>query len=459
MKPKSLMGYTIAVAAVCAYVGWDYWQSQKEKTRKLEAAQLSRMIADQISKVSFHKPNEKIEVEKTVDGWKLVQPVKDAANSSTMDEFVEGILTEKSLNLVAEGDQVDLQKFGLDKPLAEIILMNNQGQSESFKVGQTKNFQGNAYLYLPQSQKIFTASSTWFTRAAKTSNELRDRRWMRKNNANTETLKVMRQKDSIHFQKKEGRWYLSDHLPGPDLWNLDQNKVRELLNKLNVTDAIEFIGEGKPSELEIKKWGFQKDLLKVEVYDSEKQLKWAARFAQGEDKITRLWVTSNDFLLKVNISDLQSFLEGSPDSFRDRKEPFQFVKSQVEKLKIHQGGQVREVLASSDRGRSLLKQISEIEVHRFEGPRQNAVRENGWPHRIEFFDTNGQMIFEMKWSEEQKLSEKSGSETIQRIFSWVHTSAYPRIFSILQSDINLLKIDTEFPETAKSVSEVNSLKQ
>lgn len=462
MKRKGLWIYTGLVAAVVAYAAYDYLNSKKVEESKNRAALMVTLNKDQISKITLKKPNETVLLEKTVDGWSLVEPLRDRANSSLVEEFVDGIVTEKSVKEIATDSSLDFKNYGLDQPRGEITVADNAGQSETFTVGSIKNFQGESFVYLPQHKKLVVAANTWFAKANKTGNEFRDRRWMRSSNADSSYIRIERLRDQkleiIEFEKKDfekeglAEWIIPRKMDHGKAWKIDQNKVRELLNKLNVTDAIEFIGEGQPTIAEMKKWRMDHPQLKIQVMDSSKKVKWEGQFATGEDKISRAKILDPSFILKVNASDLAPFMDFTEDSMRDRREAFNFDRLAVKKIRILYQGTAKEFDASSERGRYLLKQLAEFQVSRFDESsalKKMNLDEKDLIHSLELQDGSGKNLFQIQFSKNYSLEEKNGAETGRRSLYFIKTTLTDQIVSLLESDINTLKLEEDFPPTSQ----------
>lgn len=425
-KKTNLFVYAAIVALIGGYALYDNYSSEKQEKIKTETSRIVPMEKEQIAKLSLQFRSDHVELEKTVDGWKMISPFQDLGNNPVIEEFIDGLVSEKYSGIAAEGN-FDQKTYGLEKPKGEFVITSNSGKTISIKIGHVKNFQGDSFLLLGDSGKVMIGSSTWQTKAEKTAVEFRDRRLMRKSNSKTDAVKVIFSGTSYLLEKKDSKWKLKEH---PD-WNLDQNKVREFLNKLNVTDAIEFVGEGKPKASELKKWGFLKpELLSIETY-SEGQMTWSAKIAQGNDKVTRALVSSPEFILKIAPSEMSS-LAPEPEKFRDKSEPFQFSKEKVKKIVIHQGSDKIELEASSVEAHNLLKDLQKLELDRFE-----SKVATDYENSIELLDQQGQEQFKFQWSKVIEVKDKTTSRNVV----YGRSSSYSGDFSLLESEIGVLKLD------------------
>jgi hypothetical protein len=70
-----------------------------------------------------------MKLKRTVDGWFFESPLQEKADSEGVATFVEGLVLEKSSNVVKESEAVDWKVFGLDEPKARIRVTNNAGEA------------------------------------------------------------------------------------------------------------------------------------------------------------------------------------------------------------------------------------------------------------------------------------------------------------------------------------------
>ncbi|MGZ5279084.1 MAG: DUF4340 domain-containing protein, partial [Pseudobdellovibrionaceae bacterium] len=239
MKRKQLVGFSIVVFLVVAYAGYDYWSSQEQEAKQSEQLLLWNGDIEQVKKIALTISDSEIQLEKDPDGWKMTAPVQDSANTNLIEQYIDGISTEKAQETVVEGGQIDFAAFGLDNPKGVITLTLNSGEMTKFSIGQLKNFQGDAFLRKNDENKVMVVSSTWLSKVEKTALDFRDKRVMRRSNAKTEKLSFQKRKNKFELEKKDSQWIAVGH---PE-WKLDQNKVREIMAQLNSTEALEFIAE------------------------------------------------------------------------------------------------------------------------------------------------------------------------------------------------------------------------
>lgn len=332
MKQKKIFLFAGIVALVASYAVFEYQQEQQIQVRKEDQSRLVFLKPDQINYLEFDTKNGKFTIEKTVDGWNIVSPFKDAANSVTVDQFIQALTTEKSKDVVVgpEQKEVDLSKFGLDQPLGTIVLKDNLGDSRAISVGTVKNYQGDAYVRVDKRNEVSVSSSTWFAKIEKKVGDFRDLRLLRFPATQIESFKVSKGKESFRISSKEGVWVSIEH---PEM-KLDQNRVRGFLTALSTTEGIEVILEKSVPKSQFQSWGFANPIWTADVTLSEGK-NWQASLAKpSKDNIHRIFISNPEFVFKIAPSDQATLLSFDFDSFRDRFEPFLFDSNKVKKIEI-----------------------------------------------------------------------------------------------------------------------------
>jgi hypothetical protein len=416
---------------VAGYAGYDYWSSQRQDQKTAAQKILLDAPVEQVRKITLQLGGPEIQLEKTEKGWKMTQPVADEANGTLIDQFLDGISTEKSQDTVAEGEKVDFAAFGLDQPKGVIELTLNSGKSIRYAIGRMKNYQGDAYLRKDNENKVLIVSSTWFSKVDKTALDFRDKRLMRRSNAKTDRISIETETEKFQLIKKDGNWMTEAH---PD-WKLDQNKIREFLSQLNSTEALEFIVEGDATAAEMKKWGLSSPALRVKVEaTTEKESKpWVAEFATF-DKVSRVHVSDPNRVLKISPPDFNKFVLLNLDSFRDRTEPFMFDHGKVRKIELKLGNKIFNLKSDDPKAKDLMNQFDKIKVADFGTPKSLK-----FDQEISFQDEAGQEVFRFQWGDLHPAS--AADPEGKKVYS-AQTSVFPKGFSLSESDLSLLNLDS-----------------
>lgn len=417
MKRQGLILWTAAAIVIGGYAVYDYTQSEYLEKKKQESAGISAINKDQVSQFSIQTDKLTIEVKKQVDGWRLLKPTDDNANQQGSKEFLNGIANERYLEIIKEGPGIDWSAYGLDKPAGTIRLQSEDNSVESIAVGSIKNFEGNSYLRVNDQNKVILASSTWFAKLDKKVSDFRDQRLMRLPNSQVVRLIFEHEKEKFILTRKEGQWLNMDRLQ----IRIDQNKVREILGMLNNTEGLDFMHQGPIAGQDLKLWDLAKPALKLTA-ETEQGKSWIGLFSSGKDKIYRVATNEPAFVMKISPVDSQKFLLADFDSFRDRREAFQFNRDRVKKI----------IFSGAERSfdEEILRKVEKLIVTSFVEAKDQLDQE------IKFLTDEGAEVFWLKWGKPRKIF-VAGSETS---VVPARSSAVDYAFYITEQEINALKL-------------------
>lgn len=453
---KKISGSTwlfIVVVALSAYTYFfEFYKKDTAEKKKAEESKIFNLQKDQVNEVSLGRASEKILLQRTVDGWELIEPMKDLADNDSVENFVSSLVEERTKDLVKEGDGSDDKAFGFGPTSFFIGLKAASGAAQEVEVSSEKNFEGNPFLRIKGDKKIFVGNTSWVGHAGKTVFDFRDKRFLRARIAEAEELEVKNPEGTFKLVSKEGKWQSS--AIAPEL--LDQNRIRELLSSLSEIKAQEFINSGLKGGLTSPT---VKINLKVKIKGEEKN--WQGEMALGKDKTTA--VASNSFpgdVVKIDKMAFDRFNEASLLSLRDRRWPFAFEKQKVKKIEYTTAMKKSKlVMAGNDwvleppdpsievqqtTVKDLVDRLKTFEATDFlpqavakEFKKENSIRLN---------DESDGLVFEFSWG---GLTKKKFNG-IEKNIRLAKTSRSEEVFSIEESQfgrLNLSNLTTKKKET------------
>lgn len=323
--------YIFAAATALVVLGvyiFDY-KANETKTKAQNAIILDKDL-NQISYIQIVKPDIKIGLQKNEKGWSLLEPIQDVADNDNIEELIKILSTEKQISVVKESEapitEIELREFGLDKPSIIFYLKDNLGHTKKVSVGSIKNFEGNSYVRLDDSNKIIIASPVWI---AKSENQIiyyREKKLFRSSLVNINKINIKSVRDEFSLKKVGDKW--TDTIYG---YELDQNKVRDILKKVSETNISEYIFEGEPSTKLVREKGLDKPQVSLRLQSDE--IDWEVGFnLHTQDKAVYALTERPTFLVKVDSEAWLSFGNLLLDELRDRSSPLSFNLSEVKKI-------------------------------------------------------------------------------------------------------------------------------
>lgn len=447
MKFRGIQIYSLFALLIISYAGWNYWESEQQSELAERDSKIISIKKDDINSIRIERENEVIELQRHSEGWKMLQPIDDIASTQSVENFLESLETEKATTKIRE-ENIDLGKIGLQKPKMKLVLQSKNHIVETVEVGSIPNFEGESYLHVTKPQtlsdkeniSIVVGSAEWQKRAGSSSQEFRDRRLMRESGANVSRIEIQMPKEKIQFQKTSDRWKMI----GQDKWLIDQNKVREILNKLNVTEAIEISALGFPENKEELDWGFRdaRKSLSIRLLGDKEEILWTGRFAESKENIARCLSSNPHRILKINPSDLGYFFQLEARQFRDAHDAFDFEKGLVrEVILTNKDGNQKNLPWDSDRARYLMKELRSFEVSRFGDEIKASTQARNLKNSIQLLDENKSPLLVISWGEVESIQEGQGF----RRAILMKSSRWEEPFQILESDIEMLKWSEDFP--------------
>jgi hypothetical protein len=369
--------FTLLLAAVTVTVGYavfDFYDQKKSDEKKNQQDQIVKLNKSEVNELGIIRPAGTISVQKIDNQWKIVAPVQESADSQSVDDYLAAAVLEKSTAVAKEGPNIDFKVYQLDPPKAQLIF-KSADKKVVVNVGGLKNFEGDSYIRFNNDDKVLVASSVWFARANKSLFDFQDKRLLKNNASEIEQLTVKRPDETIIVSKKNDRWIYPDK---PD-WQLDQNKVRDLISGLNSIQAYD-LQKMNPS---------LKPKMSVEAKLKDKVWKsvWAVDAVQTPE--SNLWY-------RINQNDFDKYFKLKKEALRDRSLPFLFKKDEVAKMSF-QTPLKKFALDKPDE--HFLAKLQKLETFEFDGKKQALPLEK---KEIQLLSKDGEVIFDLQMAGPEK---------------------------------------------------------
>lgn len=317
-----LKGRTILVLALLIFGGYavyDFFHEKKTEEKSIEESRLMTLNFEQIDSFEIQKGDSRIVLKRSVDGWELLEPIKDLADNTVADDFVKNAFPERIIEVAKEGSDINWALYGLDKPLGTVIFKTSAGGQNVFEISDKKNFEENVFARRDHENKVLVLNSVWQNRVNKSVLDFRDRRFLRQKIASVDELKLKNEKGLVVLKRVEGVWIS----PSQKDLKLDQNKVREILSTIADAKAAEIF----PADAKINAG---KELFTLDLSLADK--KWKANVNQAKDLLIYAKISEPQFQMKMEAGALDKLirltLEGlkeappqKDDKKNDKKNP------------------------------------------------------------------------------------------------------------------------------------------
>jgi hypothetical protein len=314
---KKIKGRGILVMCLLVFGGYalyDFMGQKKAEESKTASAKLFTMNTDQIDAIEIFKGTELVSLKRSVEGWNLESPLKDIADDASADDLIKMTSSEKVLDVVKDGGEIDWKSFGLEKPAGFIRFMNSTGQSTTLHISSKTNFENNPFARRNDENRVLVVNSSWITRLEKPVGEFRDRRFLRHKIGAIEHFRLKNNSGVVEITLKDGKWVDA----GSKKMELDQQKVRQLFRDIADARAANYV-DGKMPTL--------KALFTLDLKLGDKA--WKAEVGQATDK--RIYASVSDPKLQMVMGPgaLDNLIELKTEDLKVGSTPKQDSKDQT----------------------------------------------------------------------------------------------------------------------------------
>ncbi|MBC7420160.1 MAG: DUF4340 domain-containing protein [Bdellovibrio sp.] len=444
IKTTVLLGAATMTLALAAYF-FDH-KKQEIKSQKQDAdSQIIYFNLDQINMFEIQKKKEKIVLQKSENGWTLLEPIQDRADNTQVEDLLKTLTTEKMITFAKESETLtaaDLKEFGLDVPAAVYVFKNNAGKSEKISVGTQKNFEGNSFLRIDSDNRVLVAGANWLAKADNNLLYFREKRLYRGNLGDITLVIVKSLQDKFELKRVDNVWAATGHE-----FLLDQNKVREMLRRISETSIQEYVFEGEPSANVLKEKGLIKS--PVELHLNAAESTWAVSMNQNEKERALFALTDRPTsFVRLDITEWEFFGNLSLDSLRDRTTLTRFSLDEVRKVYFKSDNKEVSFVKEGDLWKlasplaegkvfsetELVKSINRLhdfEISEFVDKGSEVFKGS---NMLILKTDSDRLVYQLNWGPELKLKRKGA----EKDYFYARTQLDPLIFAVEKSKIQAL---------------------
>lgn len=454
MKNKGLLIMGAFTALAVGYAVFDF-QSEKTATEKKNADSVivpwDVETIQEIDVTSVDNKNVTTRLKKEDGNWRVVEPLMDLADANEIRDFLEGLAKEKTVETVGETGPIDWKIFGLDEPRGKIHLRRVSGEELTLAISTKKNFQGDGFMRVNQNEEVLAVSSSWFARLEKRPIDFRDKRALRRPLADLVSIGYKTRGSSFTLAQKDDKWIATEHAG----WNLDQNKVREVIQDLGKPMISEFLGE-KPKGV------FEKPTLEITLAFKDGKT-WKGLIGENKDKESFVTASEPAVTGRMTTAEAERLGALTLAQLRNRSEPFDFPKQDVKKIELRTSlkttdlelnGEKWEITRKNDGSLgievgkidSLLAKLKDLKVTEFIDKKMNLP---GAPKAVFLKDASGKLLFELSLGEIQKKK----IDGADKVVYLAKTNLFPELITIEESAINGLGIEDMLVDANKGAQE------
>jgi hypothetical protein len=254
---------TLILAALLVVIAAYYFliEERKQESAERETKLSGRIFPYDKGKIDrfvlINPQGERIEIEKSVDGWKIVSPVFTDASSSMVDAILVQLLPGRKLDSFTE--VVNLADYGLDPPFATIVFFGTDGmQPDTIFVGDKTPTSPSCYVRIGSSDTVLVSREITHNIVNKNLYHLRDKNFIHLDSGAVDSLRIEEGGVRIVISGRDGWWWIGD----PSI-RANKQMIDTYLNTLTLAIVYGFPAEDLS---ELDRFGLEKPERKMVLF-------------------------------------------------------------------------------------------------------------------------------------------------------------------------------------------------
>jgi hypothetical protein len=244
MKWKTTLILFVIAAAVWAYLFF----VERNRPGTVEATQRAQNVVnfsrDKINGLVIQNGDDKIDIRRRDDKWRLEIPIKDQADGSVVDNLLQDLESwQKDAAISAkemEADKNKLADYGLANPKLRLKLLGPDAPPEIF-FGKDAALEGKMYVRFDNSKETFLANQSVKKAIDKKPEEFRNRKLTDLIMAQVVRVVLKTSAGEMELQKKGDHW----DIVKPLHTRADDQKVSDLIAQVTTARIQQFVADDR----------------------------------------------------------------------------------------------------------------------------------------------------------------------------------------------------------------------
>jgi Domain of unknown function (DUF4340) len=232
----------LAAIALGAFVYLRFFELKQPGTEEArrQAQNVVNFDRDKIDAIVILNGDEKIELRRRDNRWRLETPIKDQADSSLIENLLrdlgnwqkEGTISAKEI----DADKSKLTEYGLNKPKLRLKLIG-QDKPPPILFGKDAALEGKMYVRFEDSKETYLAGQSIKKEIDKKPEEFRDRKLTDLIAAQVSRVILKTPTGEMELQKKGDHWEILKPLRAPG----DDQKIGDLIAQVTASRIQQFV--------------------------------------------------------------------------------------------------------------------------------------------------------------------------------------------------------------------------
>jgi hypothetical protein len=304
------------VLAVFAYFRFFELKQPSTEEAKRQAQNVVNFDRAKIDGVVIQNGDDKIEMRRRDNKWRLEMPIKDQADGSLIENLLSDLENwQKDATISAkeiEADKSKLNEYGLNKPKLRVKLFGQDRPPEIF-FGKDAALEGKMYVRLEDSKETFLAAQTVKKDVEKKPEEFRDRKLTDLSTAQVSRVVLKSPVGEMELEKRNDHWEILKPLRARG----DDQKIADLIAQVTTAQIQQFVAADQG---DLHPFGLAEPRGAITLFskdDKQGQLLQIGGISQKEKDQVYVRSASRGFVYALP-RKIEEVLNTRPDDLRDR---------------------------------------------------------------------------------------------------------------------------------------------
>src|SRR5437660_1852823 len=240
MNWRTTLILAVVVLGVFAYLRFFEMKQPSTGEARRQAQNVVNFDRNKIDGVVIQNGDEKVEIRRHDNKWRLETPFKDQADGALVENLLsdleswqkEGIITAKDI----DADKSKLNEYGLNRPKLKLKLIGSDRPPEIL-FGRDAALEGRMYVRFENSKETFLAKQSVKKDIDKKAEEFRDKKLTDLTTAQVRRIALKTPAGEMEVEKKGDHWDIVKPLRA----RADDEKVGDLIARITTARIQQFV--------------------------------------------------------------------------------------------------------------------------------------------------------------------------------------------------------------------------
>ena len=259
----------LAVIALAGFAYFRFFEMKRPSTEEArqQAQNVVNFDRNKIDGIVIQNGDQKIEIRRRENKWRLETPIKDQADGALVDNLLSDLESwQKQGTIPAKDIQADkskLTEYGLNNPKLKLKLLGRDKPPEIL-LGKDAALEGRMYVRFQNSKEAFLATQSVKKDIDKKPEEFRDRKLTDVTTAQVRRITLQTPAGEMELEKKGDHWDILKPLRA----RADDGKVGDLISQITSARIQQFVADDRG---DLRPYGLAEPRGSITLYDQEQK--------------------------------------------------------------------------------------------------------------------------------------------------------------------------------------------